>query len=341
MAAQRAGIAACAINRTLPDRQNDLRYADHVRNSGTNRVSLTIDGLSGFGGVSREICHQRFNIAFPLWELEQIPKRRQKNLRKFDDIWAPSAFIRKNLECALGRPVRLMPHPIEFPRLEPFHAESTGPLRLLFLFDFDSFSARKNPEAVVRAFQAAFPGNEDVRLTIKTRGLQDRGRRIWLTSQAERDSRIVILDKTLPYDGITALLRSHDVFLSLHRSEGFGLGCAEALALEKIVVATNYGGTSDFITETTGFPVSWRPHAVAEGDYVESDGAVWAEPSIEHAAYQLRQIYDAPHAARNRAIIGRRLLMKRHSLDVVGEQMYEALYGTSKRPSIQPPNRSH
>ena len=99
-------------------------------------------------------------------------------------------------------------------------------------------------------------------------------------------------------------MRDHDVFLSLHRSEGFGLGCAEALAVGNIVVSTDYGGTRDFISEETGFPVDWKRVDVGEGEYVEAEEATWAEPSIDHAAHRLREVYDAPRLARNRALVG-------------------------------------
>ena len=121
------------------------------------------------------------------------------------------------------------------------------------------------------------------------------------------------------------MIRDHDVFLSLHRSEGFGLGCAEALAVGKIVVATDYGGTKDFITEATGFPVAWKRVPVRRGEYVETPGATWAEPSIEHAAHSLREIYDAPDVARKRATFGIDELRRNHSFEVVGSKMREAL----------------
>ena len=61
-----------------------------------------------------------------------------------------------------------------------------------------------------------------------------------------------------------ALMQSCDVFISLHRSEGFGFGAAEALAAGKAVVATDYAGTTDFITADTGYPSRLRSGASQE-----------------------------------------------------------------------------
>lgn len=68
----------------------------------------------------------------------------------------------------------------------------------------------------------AFYSGEDVLLTIKTRGSADAGRRSWLSEQVLSDSRIRIIDETISSEAVSKLMRDHDVFLSLHRSEGFG-----------------------------------------------------------------------------------------------------------------------
>lgn len=324
-AACSAGLAVAAINRPLPGRENERAFLEHVVPAGHHDTGLYIDGLIGFGDLTRQICRARYNVALPLWELEKLPPQRIKNLSRFDALWAPSTFVKESLENATRRPVELIPHPLHIPEKESLKTTFDGPLRILFFFDFDSFPARKNPEGAVRAFQAAFAGNEDVLLTIKTRGADDAGRRAWLFEQASHDRRISVVDRTLSSAEVAWMMREHDVFLSLHRSEGFGLGCAEALAIGNIVVATDYGGTRDFISEETGFPVEWARMAVAEGEYIEAEGASWADPSVEHAAQLLQQIYDAPELARQRALRGYDNLGRSHDIEAVGRRMREAL----------------
>ena len=51
------------------------------------------------------------------------------------------------------------------------------------------------------------------------------------------------------------LISSCDAYISLHRSEGFGLGMAEAMNFGRIVIATDYSGSADFLTPETGFPI--------------------------------------------------------------------------------------
>jgi glycosyltransferase involved in cell wall biosynthesis len=320
-------VPVSAINRPLPGREAEGTFAALLSDHGTHTIGLSIDGLMGFGRLSREICRGRWNVAMPLWELEVLPRRKASCLARFDALWAPSSFVREALAHATGRHVDFIPHPIHVPsEISLVHAH-TGPLRILFFFDFDSSPVRKNPEAAVQAFQMAFPRREDVQLTIKTRGGADAGRRAWLLEQASRDSRIAVIDRTLPSAAVARMMREHDVFLSLHRSEGFGLGCAEALAVGNVVVATDYGGTRDFVDGETGFPVSWKRVDVGQGDYVATPGGSWADPSIEHAAEILRAIYDGPDAARARAIRGYERLRQTHSVEAVGRKIRQRLMG--------------
>jgi glycosyltransferase involved in cell wall biosynthesis len=222
--------------------------------------------------------------------------------------------------------VELVEHPVDVPLIMPTFSICRRRLRIIYYFDFDSFPARKNPEAAICAFKKAFPQDEEVSLTVKVRGDRDLGRRQWLIKEAAADHRIMIVDKTLSRTEMHRMLMEHDVFLSLHRSEGFGLGCAEALAAGKAVIATNYGGSADFITHETGFPVQWQPVSVEKEDYVFAENAIWADPSIDHAAHLLREIYKSPIIAAERAREGFRLLTKKHSSDAVGRKIVKILH---------------
>ncbi|PSJ05119.1 glycosyltransferase [Cyanobium sp. To12R1] len=59
----------------------------------------------------------------------------------------------------------------------------------------------------------------------------------------------------LPPDKLLALYGCCNVFLSLHRSEGFGRGMAEALQLGVDVITMAYGGNTDFCTGPLAHPV--------------------------------------------------------------------------------------
>lgn len=316
MCSQDISLAAC--NRALDGRQNDTQFSEIISPDAPYRASLTIAGLLDYRRLQHSICSRKFNIAYPFWELEKIPKNYIVYLQRFDQVWAPSTFIYNALVAQGLDRVALVKHPVRTPDTAPKDTPPDGKLKCLFFFDFDSSAARKNPEAVIHAFQQAFKSQRDVSLTVKTRGVNDLGRRQWLAGQAENDNRITVVDETLTRSQMAQIMAEHDVFISLHRSEGLGLGCAEALAAGKIVVATDYGGSTDFVTHDTAFPVAWTPIAVEKGQYPLSEDATWANPSVDDAARQLSAIYNDPAAASARAIRGYNHLVDQHSFSARG-----------------------
>ena len=167
---------------------------------------------------------------------------------------------------------------------------------------------RKNPIGVVSAFQSAFPNrSENVGLVIKSTGAPDRYSEIKarILDAADNDPRIKIIDSMFSRDEMLSLINQGDCYVSLHRSEGFGLGMAEAMALGKPVIATEYSGNTDFLSERTGFPVSFTLRPVQDGEYIFSDGQSWAEPDITSAADAMLQVFRNPGEREVRAASGK------------------------------------
>src|SRR5262249_13816363 len=118
-----------------------------------------------------------------------------------------------------------------------------------FVFDYGSVAARKNPLGLVEAFRRAFPAGGDERLVLKALG-GDRhpDQHGALPGAAAGDPRIRVIDRHLPKPENDALIAALDCYVSLHRSEGFGLTIAEAMLLGTPVITTAYGGPMDFAT---------------------------------------------------------------------------------------------
>ena len=113
-----------------------------------------------------------------LWELERIPARWIHAFSFVDEIWASSNFVKSIFEAENRRPVHLLHHAVIAPQVHETVPRQALNLRedatvFLFMFDFSSFVARKNPEGVIAAFLQAFPrGDEQVQLVIKTQNAQ-------------------------------------------------------------------------------------------------------------------------------------------------------------------------
>lgn len=306
----------------LRGRENDDEFTTKCNAVPDRRANLLVTGLPSIMDLIHEIGPGRINILYPFWELSRIPDAWLDTARRFDEIWAPSSFVAQAFPSNFDRPVRLLRQPLRMSAFLPDDGHTQDVLRLYTYLDFDSFGARKNPTAAVRAFLAAFPGSQrDVRLIVKVRGghyCGDAGMRKWLAETASKDPRIEIVDKTLDRGEMDALMQSCDVFISLHRAEGFGFGAAEALAAGKAVVATDYAGTTDFVTPETGYPVAYDLVPLKKGDYLGWEGQVWAEPRLDATVAALRSVYEDRDAARAKALRGQALLRQSFSPAVVG-----------------------
>ena len=321
-----AEIPTGLVNVPLAGRMAEAAFAERVATADRHGTALSIAGATQLAKFARRSCRGQMNIAYPYWELPTFPKAWSRVFQGFDTYWAPTTFIRDMLMSCQDRPVQLIPQPVVLPDTSPAPRESHGPLKVFTFFDYDSFMSRKNPMGAIRAFLAAFPaGTEDVELVIKARGAPSEQSRTELLDLARTDRRIKVLDRLVSRAEMTALMADCDVFISLHRSEGFGLGCAEAMAQGKIVVATDFGGTRDFISAETGYPVAFAPVALTAEDYPGAHGSHWAEPSIEHAVSILQDIYSDPARATERSMAGFRHLQKNNSFAAVGAKIRAAL----------------
>lgn len=238
--------------------------------------------------------HNIFHLA---WEFEKRPSYLDDVLRFADEIWGISSFTARCFANDLGIPVQTMPNAL--PPLKGYgnatRADFDLPInKFLFYstFDINSTISRKNPMASIMAFKQAFDNNEDVGLVLKASNVK-KDFPAWkeLESLISSDNRICLVTQTLPREMLTNLCMCCDAYVSLHRSEGFGLGLIEAFNLKKPVVCTSFSGNMDFCSDDTAYLVDYEIVPVQSDEYPYSDGLVWANPSISCAANQMREVY--------------------------------------------------
>lgn len=247
----------------------------------------------------------RYVIGYWFWELEEFPEAWLAALDQVDEIMVSSAFVERAVRRVCNKPVTVIPLPIladSASALQRRHfGLPEGDTIFFCAFDFNSSIARKNPYAVIDAFRKAFPlGNEKVFLLIKSsNGYKQRGLLWALMDAAAVDDRILVRDDMLERDHLQALHQCIDVHVSMHRSEGFGLGLAEAMSLGKPVIATAYSGNQEFMTPSNSCPVRFRMVPVLDGQYPHAKGQRWADPDIADAARWMHVLHgDRAMAAR-------------------------------------------
>ena len=292
------------IEMRLNTRQADRRMAAHLSTQPRHSVSVMCvnpDMLAMARPLLERTrdAHGR-RIGYWFWELETIPSFWESAFDAVDEVWCATEFIATALRSATTKPVVKIPPALEVRLQRSYRRAEFGlpenRLLYLFTFDYNSFVARKNPEAVIRAFHAAFPkGRDDVGLVVKSvNGVHRPDRVAAIAALIGDDPRVHHLDSFLDRDASYGLISVCDAYVSLHRAEGLGLGLAEAMALGKPTLATGYSGNLEFMDASNSLLVGHRSVPVAPGEYTVDDARFfWAEPDVDDAARQMRLLADA------------------------------------------------
>lgn len=263
-----------------------------------------------------------YNIGFLLWELDKIPLEHKAGLAQLDEIWTPSEFVAQAYRNVTNRSVICMKKGIKLYHEIPA-AKIGQHFTCLNVFDFHSSVERKNPIACARAFQLAFPKKTypNCKLIIKTtRSIKkhwgDPNQQMkQLYKLAFWDRRISIVERTLDPFSFHKLIANADVIISTHRAEGFGYIPAYALGYGRPLVVTDFGGTQDFCTQKTSFPVRAKSVLVPAGHsiYPITD-AKWADVEPIAVAQKLRWIFGNTTKAKSIAQMGQSLIKTEYSL---------------------------
>lgn len=267
----------------------------------------------------------RYNIGYWFWELPNFPEKWRYACQIVDEVWANTDFIVNAVKQAHPN-VYKIPFAVEFDmpaqhlNRSYFNLPDEGFL-FLFSYDFNSSSARKNPEAVVRAFKKAFPDkNEPVYLVVKSiNGVRQPKRMAEVKASLMDDLRIIWIDHYLSTEEMRGLLNTADCYVSLHRAEGLGLGLAESMYLGKSVIATAYSGNLEFMNEKNSLLVPYQLVDVQPGDYHFGAGQQWADPDVSYAADCMRKVFDEPGLRAEIGINAQTHMKQYHSLQVVSQ----------------------
>ncbi len=276
-------------------------------------------------GIRRE--PGRRNVGLWFWELELFPTQFAPVFSYFDEIWAASTFMQKAIEAVSPIPVHKTI--MEIPLVQKEHLPDRRAVGFddrftyFFTYDANSIFLRKNPLAVIAAYRDAFTDGGDTRLVIRTmnstRHPEDFGQ---LLAAAGGRADIDIIDATRSLAIAKAEIAQADCFVSLHRSEGFGLNIATAAAAGTPVISTNYSGPTDFLVPESAWFTDYRMAKVGDGAAPYPPSALWAEPDHEHAVANFRDVFNASNR-QDRAAVGREFLRENYSYDRSVDRMID------------------
>jgi glycosyltransferase involved in cell wall biosynthesis len=344
----RVGVESRIIEQFMTERF-DLKHRYDI-----NVIEVSPDQVpTVFNTIDPRQLTSSYNVLRTYWELPQAPREWGPMLKGIDEIWVPNEFVRNAFKGIFAGPITIIPPCVtteeaNYPNAAEFGVEE-GRFYFLFSFDFYSSHHRKNPLGVLEAFQLAFPNlNENVGLIIKSTGLEtyQMGPEPHQTEISEqfrasvdKDPRIKIIHGTMSRHRMLGLIRACDCYVSLHRAEGFGLGMAEAMSFGKVVIGTDYSGSTDFLSAETGFPVAYNLRPVGPSEYFWPEDQVWADPNMDSAVTMFRLAFSDVDARTRRAAAGKMFVNRKYSKAAVGaavEGRIQAILNSAQAPPPLP-----
>lgn len=246
--------------------------------------------------MSKDCWDYCYNIAFWLWELEEIPESWHKYFSMLDEIWTPSEFISRNLRKVTNLPVKTIPYWVTA-QTSPvfdrgFFKLPENQFLFLTMYDSNSTMERKNPMGAVNAFKNAFsPLDTHVGLVLKINNARSEDLEI-LHESLKEYSNVYYITETLEKIAVNSLIKCCDVFVSLHRAEGFGLVMAEAMLVGTPCIATNWSSNTEFMDKNVACMIDYTFTHLKKDCPPYKKGAVWAEPDILQASEYMKQLVD-------------------------------------------------
>jgi glycosyltransferase involved in cell wall biosynthesis len=284
---------------SIQSRQGDYQFSAPVVTCLGEGVTILIGNPSILLAALRKLnifnLINNYTIGVWFWELENIPKDWVKAGKLVDEVWAQSSFIAQAFLDSNDK-VFVMPFSLDcnnnsIKNCEKIEIPSD---KFIFLMSFDYLShvARKNPMAVIKAFSEEFQEADSVILIVKSVNRDKVSRKNLIDQFFLSDHpNIIYLDEYLSKDEMIMLMERANCYVSLHRSEGLGLGLAEAMNLGTLTVATAYSGNMEFMSITNSLLVDYEMVPVISSDYPYSGNNLWANPINLDARKKLRLAY--------------------------------------------------
>ena len=273
----------------------------------------------------------RHRVGYWFWELSHFPLGFAPAFDLVDEVWAPTRFCLDAFAPLASVPVRWVPPSVPRQPVAAMARHDWGVPEASFLFlcafDARSVPERKNPNGVLHAFalaveawRASAANRKPLHLLLKVNHGEEAPELLRELEGRAAGLPVTFSSATVPRQTIDSLIGGCDALLSLHRSEGLGLSLIEAMQLGRPVIATGYGGCSDFLDDETGWVVrhSLVPLRQAYGPYPA--GAVWAEPDLGHAAELMVQVAGDAEGRERRAAAARRRVDEIYSPAAAGER---------------------
>ncbi|XP_052197870.1 uncharacterized protein LOC127804629 [Diospyros lotus] len=289
----------------------------------------------------------RFVIGRTMFETDRLSPEHVGRCNQMDSVWVPtefhvSTFVQSGVDSS--KVVKIVePVDVEFfdpDKCKPLDLASMG-TRVLgsttsansnFGKDFVFLSVfkweyRKGWDVLLQAYLKEFSMGDGVALYLLTNPYhsdRDFGNKILdfvensdLVKPINGWAPIYVIDTHIPQVDLPRLYKAAGAFVLPSRGEGWGRPIVEAMAMSLPVIATNWSGPTEYITEENSYPLPVDVLSeVSEGPF---RGHRWAEPSVDKLQVLMRRVMSNREEAKARGSRAREDMTNRFSPEIVAD----------------------
>lgn len=306
-------------------------------------------------------------IGRTMFETDRVSAEHVKRCNQMDEIWVPTEFNMKTFANSGVDPSKLVkvvqsvdvsffdPYRVK-PLALPITGRIFGPKMgkdvkslasdsFVFLSIF-KWEYRKGWDLLIKAYMSEFSSEDKVALYILTNEYHS-GRvyeeeitayvkRVGLHEPEHGWPVVHVNDNHVPQMELPSLFKAANAFVLPSRGEGWGRPHVEAMSMALPVIATNWSGMTEYMTEANSYPLQVDDFVQVQGGPFE--GHLWAEPSVTHLRSLMRHVFTNPLEAKAKGWLGRRTMVERFSPEVVTEEIVQHLIriGKNKISTSQP-----
>ena len=255
-----------AVNPDLPERLKELE-ANNDSNPDVVIQNVLPHMLEYSGRIGRNICYyvcETTDFKASGWS---------SKINLMDEAWVPCYFNKKaSLDSGVQIPINVVHQAVntsKFNQTYDIHKVREIVRDDFIFYTISEFTSRKNVEAIIKAFHLEFNLSEPVQLLIKTTpvGLGDnpmqavtnkiekvkRGLRIYPDPHSfKREFTVCGFANDAE---VNSIHQSCDCFVSASHGEAWCQPAIDALGFGKVVIAPNWGGFTEYLTEKNSYVV--------------------------------------------------------------------------------------
>ncbi|GBG62170.1 hypothetical protein CBR_g29369 [Chara braunii] len=290
-----------------------------------------------------------------MFETDRVSQGHVERLNRMHEVWVPTQFhVDTFVKSGVNKSkIRKVVQPVDTDFFDPaaikdfplpfgvrVFGEPPGesvdiiPAETFVFLSIFKWETRKGWDVLIKAYLQEFSGRDNTILYLLTNPYHsDRGfehkvhafvKNQGIKKPANGWGAVHIVDMHVPQDNLPGVYKAADVFVLPSRGEGWGRPHVEAMAMSLPVIATNWSGMTEYLTDSNSYPLPIDGLVtVEEGPF---KGHLWAEPSIDALRRLMRHVYENPEEARKKGAIAREDVVRKYSLAVVGAQVVRELW---------------